>query len=215
MIRYICIIICLVCSKIAAEVCIFTPPKGWNFADPSKLSAFIKVGFVGKGNSSFKPSLNMAEEDINIDEQEYLKAVKELHAADKTVKWQLLGKIQTKGGEANLAEIDSKTTSGEVKMLQLILVKEKKAYILTGAALKEEFASCYKDFLATFKSVQTGNNLSSFIAGNLKQQKLETKLKEKQTWEQLQKFIESEFKEMSPYWQLLVIKEFVSQNKTE
>lgn len=133
-------------------LCCFTPPKDWTTADPKCLAPRVKSAYVGKNNSGFCPSINLATEEVSITVEEYLKVVKKLYALDRDIRWRDLGKIQTKAGSARLTEIDTKTEFGNIRMLQMILVKEGQAYIMTAAASKENFSQHYKDFEQAFRS---------------------------------------------------------------
>ena len=107
---------------IAHPIPIFHPPSDWECALPENHSSFVQVGFVGKGSSAFRPSINLAIEDIDISAQQYLKAVKEIHTADPGTTWRDLGKISTSDGEGRLSAITTSASIRDVKILQMILV---------------------------------------------------------------------------------------------
>jgi hypothetical protein len=145
-------------NEVKNSFCYFVPPKGWHAAEAEQLSSHVKVGFIGKGRSSFCPSLNLALEEVALSAEKYVEAVKKLHQADKKNVWRDLGKIQTRSGEAHLTAIDTKTEFGPVRLMQMILVKNGMAYVLTGAALKEEFSLLYKEFQGAFQSLTITNS---------------------------------------------------------
>jgi hypothetical protein len=145
-------------DEVKNSFCYFVPPKGWREAKPDQLSSHVRVGFVGKGKSSFSPSLNLALEEVAISAEKYVEVVKKLHQADKKNAWRDLGKIQTRSGEAHLTAIDTKTEFGPVRLMQMILVKDGMAYVLTGAALKDEFSPLYKEFQGAFQSLTITNS---------------------------------------------------------
>jgi hypothetical protein len=131
----------------------FLPPEGWHLADPKSLPSNVKLMVVGKGSHTFPPSINLAYDEFNGSLKDYLKVVdtinKRLGADAKN-----LGPIQTLAGEAQLLQIDSKNSWGIERQMQVILVKEGVAYILTASALKEEFTKFYPQFFQALKSLK-------------------------------------------------------------
>ena len=71
----------------SAKHCTFIPPTGWEIAQLKNPSPHVKIGFIGKGTGEFRPSINLAEEEVDVPLKEYVKAVKELQLADPTAKW--------------------------------------------------------------------------------------------------------------------------------
>ena len=137
----------------------FTPPKEWMAADPKMLSPRVKIGFLTKGKKEYCPSLNLAMEKVDISLEEYLKIVKTLHSKHKNTRWRDLGKFKTGAGMGHLTEIETKTTFGPARLLQLIFIKDKMAYVMTASALKEEFSSYYQDFQKAFQSFTVTDDL--------------------------------------------------------
>lgn len=132
---------------------VFTPPQGWKLANPDELPPNVKVMVVGSGSLTLSPSISLATEDSNKTLAEYLKIVKEINAS-KGAKWINLGKIQTQAGEANLSQVDSLTKWGTIRMMHVILAKNGTIYILTAAALKEEFPQYKTTFLESLRSLR-------------------------------------------------------------
>lgn len=128
------------------------PPPGWQMADTKTLPKNVRLMVVGKGKGQFPPSINLATENYNGTLKDYLKLVKSINAA-KGVEWKDLGKIQTEAGEGSLSQIDTKLQWGDVKMLHTILVRKGVVYIVTVAALKEEFPSLYQPFFNSMRSL--------------------------------------------------------------
>src|ERR1700722_19932474 len=58
------------------SLCYFTPPSGWDIADPSSLSPRVKIAFLKSTSNGFCPSINLAIEETSVSLSEYLKAVK-------------------------------------------------------------------------------------------------------------------------------------------
>jgi hypothetical protein len=209
----------------------FVPPDGWEIADPNTLTPRVKIAFLKRSNKGFCPSINLAVEETTVSLSEYLKAVKAIHEQDRTNHWRALGKVRTQAGLAQLTEIDSNTDLGPVRILQLILIKEGRAYVLTAAALKEEISEYYKDFQAAFRSL----TLTSDLLSNIPQLERRENLKEKQQqlliaaqeslksfsekknllddnnfqekhWAPFQSFILENFKDMGTFWQIMLLK---------
>lgn len=137
--------------KQAADVAVFTPPQGWRLADTKALPPSVKIMVVGKGERDFPPSMNLGTEPFDGTLKDYLKVVKSINDAQGAT-WKDLGMIRTEAGEASLSQLDTKTEWGNVKMMHVMMVKNGTVYILTAAALQEEFPKFYKDFFDAMKS---------------------------------------------------------------
>lgn len=132
---------------------LFTPPSGWRNADANALPKQAHLMVVGKGLHEFPPSITLASESYKGSVKDYLKIVKKL-SASKGDHWKDLGTIRTEAGNASLSQTDTQSQWGEVKMMHVILKKEDTIYILTAAALKEEFPKFYKEIFATLRSLK-------------------------------------------------------------
>ncbi len=55
-------------------------------------------------------------------------------------------------------QLDTKTEWGNVRMMHVMLVKNGTVYILTAAALQEEFPEFYKDFFNAMKTLRFSQN---------------------------------------------------------
>jgi len=132
---------------------IFTPPEGWHLAENTALPPSVKVMVVGKGEREFPPSINLSVEPYSGTQKQYLKIVKSINDA-KGAEWKDLGNIRTQAGNASLSQVDSKSEWGDIRMMHVILVKNKQTYILTAASLKDEFSKYYKDFFAAMRSLR-------------------------------------------------------------
>jgi hypothetical protein len=196
----------------ASAIAYFTPPSGWEGAQPKHLSPHVHVGFLGKGKSDFRPSINFASEEVDVSLKDYVKAVKELHKADPNMKWRDLGKFVSKAGEGRLAEIGTTSPWGDVRLLQLIVVKDKMAYILTGSALKSESIELQSELLQAFQSLTVAADLFESLEPAKKQlfSRLLSQLKgaepESAAWKELQTALKG-CPEMGDYWPLLVLNE--------
>ena len=200
--------------NLASSIPLFSPPSGWQCALPKNLSPHVQVGFIGKGASQFHPSINLATEEIDISLKEYVKAVKEIHIAEKNTAWRDLGKFSMKGGVGRLTEITSPSAWGDVKMLQAILVQEETAYILTAAVLKKEYPSFQKEILQSLQSLSLQPDLSAALGDEKRRREFEETLNalgnsenREEQWERLQKAIAATYPEMGSHWQFLALKE--------
>jgi hypothetical protein len=182
--------------------CFFIPPPGWDLADPARLSPRVKVGFLGQSSKGLLPSVNLATEKVSISLKEYIAAVKTIHEADPSTKWRDLGAYKTPFGEGRLTEVETKIGCGIARRMQLIVIHENVAYILTVGALKEEFSKHYKTFEAVFRSLCITDDLVAAVPPQ-KQALLRQLIEEKASWET----IISNFAEMGAYWQILFLQE--------
>jgi len=194
---------------------LFDPPSGWQFALPTSLPSCIQIGFFGKGSTSFRPSINLAIEEVDVGLKEYVKAVKEIHLSEPGTTWRDLGKFKTRSGEGRLAEIGMTNAFGPIKMLQMIVVKEKTAYILTAATHRNDFLRVQETILQAFQTLRLEPDLFSPLPeGKRKRfdeffsqigQALESGERDAK-WADLQRLALQEAPEMGEYWQFLVLK---------
>jgi hypothetical protein len=192
---------------------LFIPPSNWECKKPKDLSSYVQVGFIGKGSSSFHPSINFAKESVTVSLKEYVKAVKKIHSTEPQTSWRDLGKFKMKAGEGRLTEITTASPYGNIKMLQALFVQDATAYILTGAALAKEFAQFQNEFLSTFRSFSLISDLFDPLTQGKKEQfdalfatwdnVLEEEAREKE-WLTLQKAI-TRCPEMGTHWNFLVL----------
>lgn len=140
-------------SRESIEVIAFNSPKGWHYADKSALPPSVKVMVIGKGPSEYPPSINLGTEKYQGTLKQYLNRIKEINAS-QGITWKDLGTIHTQAGDASLSQIDSKTQWGEVRMMHVILMKNGTVYIVTAAALKEEFPIFYKEIFNSLQSLR-------------------------------------------------------------
>ena len=200
---------------------VFVPPSGWQCALPKNLSQYVRVGFIGNGSTQFHPSINLAIEDVDTSQREYVKAVKEIHLADPKTTWRDLGKFTMKAGVGNLTEISSSSAWGEVKMLQAILVQNKKAYILTAAVLKKDYTRFQKEILESLQSLSLYPDLIAALPNENQRIKFKQLFAvlgkfsadadvshlQKTQWEQVQKEVIEDYPEMGGHWHFLVLRE--------
>lgn len=130
----------------------FIPPSGWRNAEASDLPPHVHLMVVGKGANDFPPSISLASESYTGSLKQYLGVIKKLNTA-KGNEWKDLGTISTEAGTASLSQTDSLSQWGNVKMMHVILKKDDTIYILTAAALKDEFSRFYKEIFASLRSL--------------------------------------------------------------
>ena len=129
----------------------FIPPEGWRSADLNTLPSSVKFMVVGKGAKEVPPSINLGFEAYKGTLKEYLKIVKDINSSQGD-NWKDLGTVQTAGGPASLSQVDVKTEWGVIRQMHLIYLDQGVVYILTAAALREEFPKFYNDFFQSLRS---------------------------------------------------------------
>ncbi len=129
----------------------FIPPSGWQLAQSEKVNPNVQLLVVGKGNGALPPSINLTAEPYKGTLKDYLKLVKSINDSKGNV-WKDIGKIKTDAGEGSLSQVDTKIRGEDVRMMHMILAKNGVVYILTAAAMKEEFPSFYKQFFDAMSS---------------------------------------------------------------
>lgn len=213
----------------------FIPPKTWDVVDPSKLTHMFKIAFVEHSAKTFKPSLNLGVQKVNVSAEEYIEAAKKQHLVNRNKKWSELGIVHTKAGSAHLSQIDEKANFGDVRSMQCILLKQGYVYVLTAVALRDDFLNYYHEFLNAFESFSiyqdTVHSLSSQELKNcynMKVQKLldqwtlflaSTKTPQepkkafndrrfqKGLWKDFERFLSKNFKDEGVFWQVMAAKE--------
>lgn len=131
----------------------FSPPEGWHFTEKDSLPKNVLTMIVGKGEKEFPPSINLGTEQFEGTLKDYLKIVKALNDSQGD-EWKDLGMIQTESGPASLSQLLTKSKWGEVKMMHVILIRDKTVFIMTAAALKDEFPKFYPDFFRAMRSLK-------------------------------------------------------------
>jgi hypothetical protein len=149
----IALLLCVAYCADGAETLQLNPPTGWRAADETMLTSRVKAMVIGKGRYDYPPSINLATEEFQGTLKDYMKIVKKINASQGSA-WKDLGKISTDAGVGSLSQIDIETNWGPVRMMHLILVHSGQAFIVTAAAIKEEFPDFYKDFFNAFISLK-------------------------------------------------------------
>jgi len=199
---------------LAASHCLFTPPTGWDVVSPDKLSGLTRVAFVGKKSGSlFQPTLNLSIEKVNVSLDEYIASVKKRQEAHPKRIWRDLGVFTTAAGPGRLTCLDMPSKWGELRLMQVILLKEETAYILTAAALKKDAPALLSVFQNAFHSLSLVPDLMSAIPDEKRRNMLKAwqKNPEKVSCHELQQLLLNEFGDLGAYWQLLAAKELTNE----
>lgn len=164
---------------------LFNPPDGWHVADPKALPPSVKLMVVGQGSQIFPPSINLGSERFTGTLKDYLETVKAINDS-QGAEWKDLGNINTQAGNASLSQVDTKTEWGEVRMMHVILIKNEVAYILTAAALKDEFPKFYKEFFKSMRSLRFNKDLIEMIPDSSRRKTLSRSTEQlRSAWEKL------------------------------
>ncbi len=231
-IKFFLVIIFFISPAIQAfaeeSYCYFIPPKGWEMALPQPTSKHVKVTFAQKRQTGLCPSINLAIENIDLSLKEYVKIVEKLHKSKQKTRWRDLGSFTSKAGDGQLIELDLPTKWGETRLLQFLFVKDKKAYVVTAGALKEDFSKYYKEFEKAFHSFQLTGDLFSPLKNSSQEEIKQVFSKLTQAWQKRLPHLESfesafnessfqkegwipfqekilKFDEMGAFWQILTL----------
>ncbi len=109
--------------------------------------------------------MNLVIEPFKGTLKQYLKLVKDINVKKGDL-WKDLGIIRTQAGDANLSQVDASSKWGTERFTILILVKDGNVYILTTAALKEEFPYYYKEFFSALRSLRFQGNKNKINIAN-------------------------------------------------
>lgn len=144
----------------ASETCFFIPPEGWERANPKIHAPRVRICFFEKTSAGIIPTINLATEAVNVSLEAYMEEVRKIHSADPNSRWRDLGKFKSLLGEGRLSELETPTESGMARMMQLVVIKEEVAYILTASAAKEKFSKYYQTFDKVLRSLQAPASLT-------------------------------------------------------
>lgn len=187
--------------------CFFQPPPNWEIADSKMLAKSSIIGFLDKSKSGFCPSINLATEKITVSKQEYL-AIVQRNCTLKKKKWRHLGTIQTKAGEAELTEIETKTKFGPARLLQMIFIRSGTAYILTAGALKKDFGKQANQIETAMRSLTLTDDLFEAVIDPAKRHSLKKAWQKKQSGVEsnsLNKIVLEECSHLGAVWQILML----------
>lgn len=180
-------------------------------------SPYVHIGFIGKGSGPFRPSINLATEEVDVSLKEYVQAVKEIHLSEPDTQWRDLGKFPMRAGEGRLTEITASSRYGKIKQFQALLVQGNTAYILTAAASKEDLPRFQQEILQALQSFQIAPDLFATVSDAQKREELKTLFgglqalgsdeAKKKEWQALQKTLQADFAQLGQHWLYLALKE--------
>lgn len=170
MCKWSLLLCCLIGMLQAEEYAYFNPPQDWKVIEHA--DSLVKITFVGKPKKNCNPLINLATEKVSISLKEYVAIVQKNCAIDPNREWRDLGRFSTRAGEGRLLEIIRKTTGGDLSQLQLILVKNGTAYVITTSCAKEEFLELSELFYTTLKSFTVTSDLIQAIKKKEEKEKL-------------------------------------------
>lgn len=130
-----------------------TPPSSFTSCENSEIPGVIH-SYIEKKMMKFSPSIVLFSENIKESKAEYEKKVKKHFSGSQENEIVFLPSLSTPYGKALVLQIDRKHQVGDLRLIQMILVHDKKSYIVTCCALKKEFPSYEKRFLETLQSLR-------------------------------------------------------------
>jgi hypothetical protein len=195
-----------------AQIVFFTPPKDWMIIEPKKQPKEITIGFIEPA-INYPSSMNMVTEKTTVSLKEYVKAVKNLYQGKRNQTLRDLGSLPLKKGCAHLLEIDTETSHGIFRQLQLLYAHQGEIIILTSASKDHKFLKAKDDILKALKSLTIAGDIFETVTQEEKI-KIESKfrelshsgLNEKEFLEKYAFFLHNEFSDKGPFWELLMLK---------
>ncbi|MBN2478855.1 MAG: hypothetical protein JXA94_01375 [Parachlamydiales bacterium] len=204
----------------------FKVKNEWELANPKAYTNLIKVGFIKKEKAKFKSSINLACEKTSASLKDYTKAAKEIHEEDINVTYDILDEIQIDKTIANLCQINKKVNGINLKMLQMIFVKDGYVYVMTAACEKTKFLNNFKNFMEIFLSFQLVDNLfdliedkdlkndllknysdTIYLSKNISKKALEKNLTS------FEKYLDKKFQNYGKYFQYLLLEKIIKEIK--
>jgi hypothetical protein len=184
----------------------FLPPEGWECVQSKDFPTTVQIGFLKQGQGIGRPSLNLTQAKVSGSWKEYLQAIRKLHEQELKMEWRDLGDFCCRAGKGRLIEI----RSGEMKMLQAIVLQDGWAYVLTGAAQQDTFAGERRVFLRALRSLWVLPDLFAAIADQQKRSSLQQVLNMSEdphlAWKNYRKML-SDYQDLGAYWLFLALKE--------
>ncbi len=222
------LILILFSIKIFAEekTAFFIPPKNWVILNPKIYTKYIKVIFAKNEKTICRPTiiLSMQETDLSLDD--YTNKAKKEHEIDPNITYKILGPLDLLNGKAILSEVCKTVNTIDYKILQLILIKDCIAYVLTAASKKGDIVDNYKIFTDSFKTFELLDDLFSKVSIKSKKNLLASKYKsliasskkldEKQNTKNLvsfEKYLDKNYPNEGKYFTMLVVEKALKEIK--
>ena len=220
------IVLCFVSSLLADTEPFFICPKNYEIANPKTYNKYIKIAFSKNEKSICRPTLNLSIQKTVLTLDEYTKEAQNIHQKTGNTTYTILGKIDLDQGKASLSQIDQNIHSTNFQMLQMIFIKDKKAYIITASSKKDQMLHNYQTFLDTFSSFKIVDDLFLLVSDKSKQNYLKQKyssfitsskkLSDKQIKKNLisfEKYLENNFQNLGKYFQVLLLQKALKEIK--
>lgn len=141
----------------------FDPPAGWGYADPSIMNEHLKILAIGKGKHLVPPTINLSQEPFEGTIADYLEIAKQI-ISDRGGSWRRTGTVKTTAGKATLAQSETRTESGNMKMMHAFLIHRGIIHIITAAAPKDEFSGFYDTFFQAIRSLRINQSPEEMIS---------------------------------------------------
>ena len=195
-----------------AQVVFFTPPKDWLIIEPKNQPKEIAIGFVEPAKN-YPSSMNMAIEKTDASLKQYVHAVKTLYQHKRNQTLRDLGPLTLPSGKGHLLEIDTQTSHGVFRQLQLLYANQNEIIILTSASQEKKFLTIKDQILASLKSLTIAEDILDTLTADEKH-KIESyvahlkqeKINEKEFLEKYALFLHNEFSQKGSFWELLMLK---------
>ena len=137
----------------AAPVMTIQLPDQWGIVNPEHYDPGILWLAAGSTRDGFTPTLNCAYEETSLSHADYVSAVQRQYPADS---WRKLGDFPTSSGTGALLCLDgdADTPSGRTKLLQLILVNDGLATVLTASTLATHWQETLQEMRPIMRSLR-------------------------------------------------------------
>lgn len=131
--------------------CSLTLPEGWK-KETKEMPEGILMIYIGNANKEIIPTINVAWEPSPVSSQSYIKESKKAHLEIAETICKEVGTLNCGAGKLHLLQIDRTNNWGKFRFLQGMIVKNGIAYVITGTASQEDFATLSGVFFKTFQS---------------------------------------------------------------
>ena len=206
-------------SLAAQDYYFFIPPPSWEMADSSLNTQMTHAHFISKAHPGCSISLSTEKTEGSL--KDYIAAVKALFVQDPNARWRDIGPYMAACGEGRLVEIEIKSAMGEMRQLQLIVLHNDVAYIVTTSAPKGYFAMLAPTFKKVLQSFDCTTDPLRALNDKTKRTALENAITAFQTNGKkiespeiaLRKVVLEDFSEMGALWQIAVLQMVKDKSK--
>ncbi|MBP9841444.1 MAG: hypothetical protein KBC64_03345 [Simkaniaceae bacterium] len=204
---------------LASHAIFFTPPPDWLILEPKNQPKEVSIGFVEK-DSNYPSTINMAIEKTDASLPQYVQAVKKLYQHKRNQTLRDLGSLPLKIGRGHLLEIDTQTSHGIFRQLQLLYPYQGDIIILTSASKEQKFLKVKDQILTALKSLTIAESILDTLTEEERQRvdhhflSLKQKnMNEKEILEKFASFLHNEFPEKGSFWELLILEQIALVKK--